>query len=245
MQIIGHRGASHDAPENTRESVELAWEQQADGAEIDIRLTRDGAIVAIHDADTKRTTGIKVDVAKATLPELRQLDAGSWKGDRWKGVQIPTLEEVLATIPEGRFLFIEIKTGPEIAAPLARVLQQSKLSDRTRLISFNRAALSAAKRALPEIPAYFLAELKQDRITQRWSPAPDKLLEVVQAERFDGLDLGGVAGLTMKFADAVHAFPLYTWTVNDAEVARRLRKLGISGVTTDRPGWMREQLRPK
>jgi glycerophosphoryl diester phosphodiesterase len=245
MQIIGHRGASHEAPENTRESVELAWEQQADGAEIDIRLTRDGAIVAIHDADTKRTTGVNVEVAKATLPELRQLDAGAWKGKQWKGVRIPTLEDILATIPEGRFLFIEIKTGPEIASPLARVLQQSKVSDRTRLISFNRAALSAAKRALPEIPAYFLAELKQDRLTQRWSPAADKLLEVVQAERFDGLDLGGVAGLTAKFADAVHAFPLYTWTVNDADVALRLRKLGISGVTTDRPGWMREQLRPK
>jgi glycerophosphoryl diester phosphodiesterase len=244
MQIIGHRGASHDAPENTRESVELAWEQNADGAEIDIRLTRDGAIIALHDVDTKRTTGTKLEPAKSTLAELRELDAGSWKSPRWKGVRIPTLEEILATIPDGRFLFIEIKIGPEIAHPLARALQRSKVADRTRLISFNRAALSAAKRLLPEIPAYFLAELKQDRVTQQWSPTSEQLLEVVQAERFDGLDLGGVAGLTAPFAEAVHAFPLYTWTVNDAEVARHLRKLGISGVTTDRPGWMREQLRP-
>ena len=92
VEIIAHRGASHLAPENTLASVELAWKRGADAVEIDIWLTKDGRIVAIHDEDTERTTGRKWVIADHTLAELRRLDAGSWKDESYAGEPIPILE---------------------------------------------------------------------------------------------------------------------------------------------------------
>jgi len=109
IEIVGHRGASYDAPENTLPSVRLGFEQGADAVEVDVFATSDGRIVAIHDADTERVAGVKLDVAKSTLAELKQLDVGAWKGERWVGTRIPTLEEVLELVPEGRRLLIEVK----------------------------------------------------------------------------------------------------------------------------------------
>jgi glycerophosphoryl diester phosphodiesterase len=109
--IIAHRGASHDAPENTLASFKLAWEQKADGIEGDFYLTKDGKIVCIHDKTTKRTSGQKVelDVAASTLAELRKVDVGAWKDPKYAGEKMPTLEEVLAIVPAGKVFFIEIK----------------------------------------------------------------------------------------------------------------------------------------
>ncbi len=109
MKIIAHRGASFDAPENTLAAIRLAWQQQADAVEIDVHLSRDRHLVAIHDFNTRKTTGRNRPVARQTLAQLRTLDAGQWKHPRWRGEKIPTLEEVLATVPPGKRLFIEIK----------------------------------------------------------------------------------------------------------------------------------------
>src|SRR3972149_12270636 len=67
VEIVAHRGASHTAPENTLASVTLAWQRDADAAEIDVRLTRDGRIVALHDETTERTAGRYWDVAQRAL----------------------------------------------------------------------------------------------------------------------------------------------------------------------------------
>src|SRR6516165_6861811 len=84
VEIVGHRGASHDAPENTLAAVRLAWEQGADAAEFDVRLTRDHRVVAIHDTDTGRTAGgANRVVAESTLAELRSIDVGRWKGETY------------------------------------------------------------------------------------------------------------------------------------------------------------------
>jgi glycerophosphoryl diester phosphodiesterase len=104
--VIAHRGAADDAPENTLAAFMLAWQQGADGIEGDFHLTRDGKIVCIHDADITRTASLAGQVAEATLAELRQLDVGSWKGEQWRGARIPALDEVLATVPEGKQVFI-------------------------------------------------------------------------------------------------------------------------------------------
>src|SRR5689334_354029 len=107
--VVAHRGASHEAPENTLAAFRLAWEQGADAIEGDFYLTRDREIVCIHDDNTKRTSGEDLSVAASTLAQLRRLDVGRWKDPKWKGERIPTLTEVLATIPAGKRIFIEIK----------------------------------------------------------------------------------------------------------------------------------------
>ena len=111
VKIIAHRGASHLAPENTLASVNLAWELGADAVEVDVHLTGDGRIVAIHDTTTGRTGGTQLEVAQTYSRHLRRLDVGRHKNHDFAGEPIPFLGEVLDTIPPGRHLFIEIKCG--------------------------------------------------------------------------------------------------------------------------------------
>ena len=119
IEIIGHRGASWDAPENTLAAIELAWRQGADAVESDFRLTRDGRIVASHDDSTLRAAGIDLRVHERSLAELRELDFGGWKGEQFRGEPIPTLDQLLATLPPDKRFYVETKCGPEIAEPLA------------------------------------------------------------------------------------------------------------------------------
>src|SRR3954468_15593010 len=123
MVIIAHRGASRDAPENTLAAVRLAWAQHADAVEIDVHLTRDGRLAVIHDPDTQRTTGVPRIVAQSTFAELSELDAGAWKNARFAGEKIPALEDVLAVVPDGKRLFVEIKGGPEVVPELRRCMR--------------------------------------------------------------------------------------------------------------------------
>ena len=125
VEIIAHRGASYDAPENTLEAVRLAWSQKADAVEVDVFLSKDGEVVLHHDATTKKLSGVDRKVVDQSYAELRQLDVGAWKGDQWYGVRIPKLDDVLATIPEGKRIFIEVKCGPEIIPALAKSFRQS------------------------------------------------------------------------------------------------------------------------
>src|SRR5262245_50254296 len=125
-KIIAHRGASHDAPENTLAAINLAWQQRADAVEIDVRLSKDGRLVAIHDPTTKRTCCVNHKVSDLTLAELKALDAGQWKGNRWAGEKIPTLYEVLETVPKGKNLVIELKDSPELLTELKCTLKGTR-----------------------------------------------------------------------------------------------------------------------
>ena len=91
VDIVAHRGASHDAPENTVASARLAWKQGADAVETDIHLTRDGKVIVSHDKTTRRTTGRDGVIQEMTLAELRALDAGSWKSKEFAGEKLPLL----------------------------------------------------------------------------------------------------------------------------------------------------------
>jgi glycerophosphoryl diester phosphodiesterase len=241
VEIVGHRGASHDAPETTVASVRLAWEQKADAAEFDIYLTKDRKIVVIHDKDTKRTAGgVNKVVADSTLAELRALDVGAWKDAKFVGERIPTLAEVLATVPDGKRVFIEVKPGPEMVPELLAALTESKLPPaRTPVISFNAAVIAAVKKARPDVPAYWIVGLNG-----KTPPTAGQLLAKAKENGADGLDLSASPALTEEYAKAVKAagLKLYVWTVNDVPTARRMVRLGVDGITTDRPGWLREQL---
>jgi glycerophosphoryl diester phosphodiesterase len=247
VEIIGHRGASHDAPENTVASVNLAWQQGADAAEIDVYLTKDRRVIALHDKTTKRTTGKDWKPAERTLAELATLDAGSWKGAQFAGEPIPTLEAVLDTVPEGKRLFIEIKCGPEVVPHLQTVLAASPKSPaQIVLIAFDLPTISELKRRMPKIPAYWLygTTPRVDKETGRVSDRPDELLAKCWAAGLDGLDLKYDSALSSNFINRMKAagMELYVWTVNEPAVARRLAKLGVAGITTDRPQWLREQM---
>src|SRR5688500_19564502 len=85
VEIIAHRGASYDAPENTLAAMKLAWEQKADAIELDLWLSKDGKIVVLHDSNTKRLGGTTNHVAQQTWDELQRIDVGAWKNARFAG----------------------------------------------------------------------------------------------------------------------------------------------------------------
>lgn len=242
VEIVAHRGASHNAPENTLAALKLAWEQKADASEFDVHLSKDGRIVVIHDADTKRTAGVDKKVVVQTLDELRTLDVGKWKGAKFAGEKIPTLEEMLAAVPAGKTVFVEVKCGPDIVPELDRVLKASALKpEQTPVISFNASVIAAVKKARPDLPAYWIVNL--NRKGQK-PPTAEEVIAKAKEIRADGLDLSATAVLDADWSRKIKAagLKLYVWTVNDAATARRMAGIGVDGITTDRPGWLRERL---
>jgi glycerophosphoryl diester phosphodiesterase len=241
MEIIAHRGASWDAPENTLAAARLAWEQGADALELDLHLTRDGRLAVIHDEDLRRTTGDPRRVAEATLAELQALDAGRWKGAKFAGEKIPDLAAVLAVVPRGRRVFIEIKGGPEVVAELTRVVSASGLAaGQVVVISFDHLAAQAAKRALPQHEAAWIIDAPE----AMGESTLGQLLQISRELALDALDFEGSWPIDEGFVQQIHGqrFKLYVWTVDDARKARRLLLAGVDGVTTNRPGWLRAQL---
>lgn len=245
VEIVAHRGASFDAPENTVASIKLAWEQKADASEFDVYLSKDGQIVVIHDATTKRVAGVDRKVVDQTLDELRRLDVGKWKNAKYAGERIPTLAEVLATVPAGKRVFIEVKCGPEIVPELDRVLKSSGLKpEQTAIISFSDAVIAAAKKARPDLKAYWIVSIRPGKGKKAQPPTAEKLITRAKEIHADGLDLSADPALDRAYADKVKAakLGLYVWTVNDVATAKRIIEIGVDGITTDRPGWLREQL---
>jgi glycerophosphoryl diester phosphodiesterase len=245
VEIIAHRGASYDAPENTIESVKLGWEQGADAVEIDVYLSKDGHIVVHHDGTTKKLAGVDRKVVDQTLAELQQLDVGAWKGAKWKGVRIPELDDVLATIPEGRRMFVEVKCGPEIVPDLAKAFKRSgKKPEQLVVICFNYEVVKQTKARMPKIDCFYLSSFKVDEKTGEQTPSAEKLIAMAKAAKLEGINVN-YKGLGDKtFFDKVKAagLELFTWTVNSSDEGKRLAKLGITGITTDRPGWLRREL---
>ena len=247
VEIIAHRGASHDAPENTVAAARLAFIQKADAVEVDVWQTKDKQLAVIHDNTTRRTTGADGKVEEMTMTDLRELDAGTWKGQAYAGEKIPELEEILNTRAEGKRIVIEIKDDRELTAELAATLERTGTTPRDAwIICFDYHTLSHLKRRLPDYNCLWLVGHKPDRKTGKVSPDLDEMIRLCKAADFDGLNLNFNWPIDRAFADKVHAagLKLYVWTVNDAEVARRLVSAGVDGITTDRPAWLREQLNP-
>lgn len=239
VQFVGHRGASYIAPENTLSSAKLAWELNADGVEIDIYYTADNKVIVLHDGSTKRTSGGQADYApkdvKASV--LRTLDMGKWKAPEYAGEKIPFLSEELKLIPKdkSKYLVIEIKTGPEILPAMAKALKKGKRLDQCKFISFNWNSIVETKKMYPNNACYWLSAAKNGLL--------DKLDEV-KAAGLDGVDLEQSL-ITKEVMDKCSKLGLdvWVWTVDNPESAKRCAALGVSSITTNRPGWLREQLK--
>jgi glycerophosphoryl diester phosphodiesterase len=243
--LIAHRGASFDAPENTLAAVRLAWRQRADAVEVDVHLSRDGELVVIHDFNTRKTTGVNRKVTDLTLGEIRALDAGSWKGPAWKDEPIPTLEEILTTLPVRKQLFIEIKARADTVSALKKAFTRAHFRpEQITLIGFSLTAMKSLKRAFPKIEVCWIAKLKRHWRTRR-SPDPDRLAQKIRDADLDGLDLCANEAITPAFVKKIHSAGLtvYVWTVDTRTKAEKMIRAGVDGITTNRPAWLREQMR--
>ena len=244
VEIIAHRGASFDAPENTLAAMKLGWAQNADAVELDLWLSKDGKLIVFHDKDTKRFETNARPITNLTLAEARQLDVGAWKGEAFKGEFIPTLESILATVPKGKRIVLEIKDGPHTIPEFTRVLRASGLAEQQLVvISFNFATLAASKKDWPKVDHYFLMDYQQNAKTEKF-PELAPLIQRAKKAGFEGLNLSSKWPITKEFVSEVKAagLKMYVWTVDDAETARALKEAGVDGITTNKPQWLREQL---
>ena len=253
--IVAHRGSSAQAPENTLPAFQLAWKQGADAIETDLQLTKDGHIVCFHDKDTKRVNGQPLNVADATLEELRQLDVGriqpqdseralrSWNGDQYKGTRIPTIAEVFATVPAGKKIFIEIKCGPEIIDPLLRELATSGLTpDQIVVIGFDSALLKSLKERDPKWQVAWLCSFDK-RANGKPRNAPAKVLKTLKEMRALAL-MSGRGDVDKGLLDQIRAAGIehYVWTINDPKLGPTSKAQGVDAIITDLPAEMRAAL---
>ena len=243
MLIIGHRGASHRAPENTVASVLLAFKEKADIAEIDVRLSKDNRMMVIHDKTTKRTTGVDLTVSQTDSGQLRKLDAGSFKSKKYAGEKIPFLEEVMAVVPGNKKLFIEVKCGPEIVPSLKKAIDAGGKMDCMTIISFDFEVLVECRKVMPAVPSYYLCSTEKDKQTGEYPPYDEALIQKTADAGLTGLNLS-FHGLTRDFVQKAHraGLKVYVWTVDDTGDAERMRQYGIDGITTNKPGQMRTEL---
>ena len=243
--IVAHRGASADAPENTLAAFQEAWRQGADAIEGDFRLTKDGRIVSMHDDSTKRTTGKNFIVAETDWSTLRELDAGSWKGEEWQGEKIPLLSEVLAGMPEGKGIFIEVKCGPEILPRLLEVLTDSKIPlSQVTVIAFDKEVIRAVKKDEPRIKANWLTGFKKAE-NGHYSPDLETVMQTLTEVGADGLGAQAVEILADDLGRHLREKQLgyHIWTVDAAAQGRHFVASGVQSVTTNVPKKMRLYLK--
>ena len=246
--LVAHRGASHAAPECTIPAYELAIEEGADYFEGDFWLTRDERIVCIHDPTTKRVApgGQPVlSVQDSTLDELKKLDVGVWKGAQFKGTRIPTIEEILDIIPEGKGVYIEIKDDrPQIVPHLTKVLAKSKLKHEQQVvIAFDPDIIKAVKTELPGVKALWLYWWYHDTKTGKLSNTADEIIRVARAIGADGLDINACKWVNAEFIRRVREAGLesHIYTINDIQDATRYMALGVDTMTTDYPKNLRKE----
>ena len=236
---FAHRGASHQAPENTLAAFLLAVELGADGIELDVQLSRDGEIVVIHDFALETTTDGTGPVRERTLAELKELEAGRRSEDPYAGQQIPTLQEVIATVGDGLLLNIELKTASwrddGLAGTVVQAIEDNHLLDRTIISSFNPLALRRVSRLNPGIPTGLLYAPDLPPPLRR--PWARHLLELDAIHPHHSLVDDGYVGWARERGYRVH-----TWTVDDPGRMRQMVQTGVDIVITNRPDLFRQVL---
>ncbi len=232
-QIVAHRGASFDAPENTLSAFRLAWELGVKVVEGDFRLTVDGRVVCFHDEKTNRIGGGDLVVASSSLEDLRGLDVGGWKGDEWAGERMPVLEEVLEEMPEGNVLLLEVKCGIEILP----VLAEFSLEGRVIIMSFSADVVAGVKVLMPGIEVFWLTRYRKRMMGRGYRPDEGRILEVLEETGADGVGLKAHESIDGEFVGALRGAgkKVDVWTVDDPAEAKRYLDLGVDYLTTNRP----------
>lgn len=230
ISVFGHRGARAYAPMNTIPSFELALAQGAHGVELDVRLTRDGVPVILHDERIDATTNGEGPVGAFTLAELQSLDAGSWFNESFKGVHVPTLDEVFETIGSRTLINVEIKAESALSngveAKTADAIRRHNLTRRVLVSSFNPLTLRRFRSLMPEVPIGYLHEPNTPFFL------PHLLSGFPHEARHPHFTL--IDAKYMGWAKR-QGYRVNTWTVNDPARAVELCDLGVDCMITDTP----------
>lgn len=229
MELIGHRGGAALGPENTLAAIEAGIAAGADGVEVDVRLTADGALVLMHDPDVMRTTGGAGRVGDLTLDALGALN-------------VPTLEHALEAVPGDRLVIVELKGHPweagyDPAEPTAHAVAAvlADVRDRRLLVSsFNPVALHVVRQEAPEVPTAVLTTAAFDLASNLAAAIDGGHAEChVPAQILEEPFIGDAHAAGRR---------VVAWTVDDPERLRTFAGWGVDGVITDDPGAARKAL---
>jgi glycerophosphoryl diester phosphodiesterase len=242
--IVAHRGASTDAPENTLAAFDEAWRQGADAIETDLRVTRDGVVVCSHDASTARCGDRELDIARSTYEQLLTVDVGSWQDDRFAGQRIPTLEQVLATVPDGKCVFLEIKDRAVCLNAVRAAMNATGInSGQVVIIAFDADVVPTARRIMPDGRANWLTAFQEDG-DSAYRPSVRAILETLKSVGATGLGCQADKRIVnpafvRRLADA--GYSTHVWTVDKPHDARHFLSVGIESLTTNAPRMAIEQ----
>jgi len=244
MKIIAHRGASFYAPENTWAAFNLAITQQVDGIEMDVHLTKDKKIVVLHDLNTDRTGSESHIIEDSPYEVLKDIDVGSWYGTEFNTEKIPLLEEVLNKIPQNLELYIEIKSDLKIIDPLLELIHKyPEQKNRLVLFSFNLEVVSTLKKYLPDHTLLWIVEYGYNHALSK--NMYQETITKVEKAHLDGLstlaDLRHCQNLAPEIIKRQWIFNV--WTVDNPALARKLKELGVTSLSTNRPDWIIKALK--
>ena len=233
--IAAHRGASRYAPENTMAAFRLAETMGADCIELDVRATRDGRLVALHDETVNRTTNGKGLADELTFGEIRKLDAGGWFSPAFSGERVPSVEEVLDEFGGRVCLILELKQSaayPGIERELALLLIERRLdrsSERGPVViqSFDTAALRRMRKLLPDAAIAVLVRPRQ-RLASR---------DLAEYRRFaDAVHLpASSARKAVIRRIRAHGLAVMVWGARGKRQVHRLLRYGVDGILTGDP----------
>ena len=246
--IIGHRGASSNAPENTLAALQMAIDAGADGIEFDVQLAKDGVPVVIHDGTLRRTGLRSESIAELTSAQLGRIDVGSWFNAKYpkraraefSRETVPTLAQVLELCRDfDGLIYIELKVNVRDHVPLAAavcdVIRDSPLVSQVIVKSFKLGAISEVRDRLPVVQT---AALFEPTILDYLRP---RKYMIVLAHEFGARQISLhhsliTRKLTSLAADA--RMPVTIWTTDNPKWIKRCQKLGIRAVITNDPAKM-------
>ena len=243
LEVHAHRGGAGLAPENTLAAFRKALELGVDALEMDLHVTRDGAVVVIHDETLDRTTDGRGGVSALSLEEVKRSDAGRKFAPAFRGERIPTLREVIDLVKAMGDtpvrLDLELKyrrdhpgEPKDFEERVVEILRETGFVGRVNVISFHHPSLAKMKAMEPRIRTGLLAGGRQA------PPDPVALVRQYLADYYSP----SFRHVTAEVVAAFHLadIPIVPWTVNEEAEMRRLMALGIGtlagdGIATDFP----------
>jgi len=229
--IIAHRGDKTHAPENTLAGFQMAVENGADGIELDVKLTADGQVIVLHDQTVDRTTNGSGRISNIEFAAVRELDAGSWFSETFRGERIPALEEVFETFGRHTYMNVELTNyatpGDNLVPKVVDMVKKHGLQNKMLFSSFFARNLQITRSLLPEVPRGLLCLRGRLGLWGRtfgWRGNYFALHPYL-------------TDVTPGLVSRVHAAGkrLNAWTVNPEEQLKRMIGFGVDAIITDDP----------
>ncbi len=232
LKVTSHRGFSHDIPENTIPAIDKAIDEGADYVEVDVRVTKDGVPVLLHDSSLKRTTGLKKNIYDTTYEEVAELDAGVWMDESFAGTKIPTLQEVLENCKGRVLLNLDLKYRNEeegLTEKVVALIEEYEMVWQCVITSTSLKCLEEVKELNPDIRTGYITY-------QLYSG-------LIENEAVDFFSMKSNL-ITKNILGTIHdnGKELIVWTVNSKTEIERLRRIGVDNIITDNPAYAKQVL---